>query len=225
ELAYRRRGEALGSFGVARLSLPEFDVDAIGVTWHLYAPDDLVPVEFDANLTQESSRRYGTFRRLEQFLDEAFGGRKAWAGEDNYKSILAQRRTIYDEEAVEKGGGDVSPKSFPLVGQRYRFKRILLDREQPRIALVYLSRPAAAAIRWGAFALAFLLAFVLLAPGRRTWRWVLAAAGAAGLLIVAHYVMGVHRRLVWGVDLALVVTLIRLRRARGLLGWRELLWS
>jgi hypothetical protein len=224
ELAYQRHGARLGLLGTAELVLPELDVDALKVTWHVYAPDAVVPLDFEANLTQQSGLRYDTLRRLQRFLDEALGGGKAWAGE-GYKSILAQRRGIYAQAAVERGGGEASPTAFPLVGQRFRFKRILIDHEQPRISFFYVSRGLAAATVWAALLAAFGLATWALRP-RPTWRRGLAIAlGGVALLVLGHYLLGVHRRLVWGVDVALVVELVRLRRARGPLGLRALAWS
>jgi hypothetical protein len=223
ELAYRRAGPALGRVGLARLELPELDIDALAVNWDVYAPDAVVPLAIAANLTQIAPLRYGTFRRFEIFLEEALGEAKAWAGGDGYSSILSKRKAIYHEEAALRGGADVAPAAFPLVGQRYRFKRLLADRERPRVALLYATRPVVAALRWAGLVAAFALATLLLRPGRRWWAFVVAALAGAALLILAHHVPGVHRRLVWGVDLALIVTLIRVRRARGPLGLRELL--
>jgi hypothetical protein len=224
ELAYRRRGTPLGPLGSAELVLPELDVDALRVTWHVYAPDEVVPLVFRANLTQQSGLRYDTLRRLQRFLDDAFGGHKAWAGEA-YKSILAQRRSIYQQAAVERGNGEVSPAAFPLVGQRFRFKRILIDHEQPRIVFFYVSRGLARTTMWAALLFAFLLTTWALRRRPAWWRWLLLALGAVALAILGHYLLGVHRRVVWGVDLALVVELVRLRRARGPLGLGELAWS
>ncbi len=224
ELAYQRRGTALGHIGTAELVLPELDVDALRITWHVYTPDGIVPLDFDANLTQQSGRRYDTLRRLQRFLDEAFGGHKAWAGEE-YKSILSQRRSIYQQAADARSGGEVSPAAFPLVGQRYRFKRILIDHEQPRIAFFYVSRSVASVTVWAAMLMAFLLTTWALRPRQTWWRWLGAALGGIALLVLGHHLLGVHRRVVWGIDLALLVELIRLRRARGPLGLRELAWS
>ena len=225
ELAFRRERSHLGSFGSADLTLPEFDVDAMKVTWHLYLPKSLTPLSFSANLTQYSRIRYGTLRRLLDFLDEALGGRNAWAGGKKYQSILKQRRQIYQDQVERKSISDVSPASFPLVGERYRFKRILMDRDQPRVTVYYAANSLLSWVRWVALLAALALAFMMLRPTRRWWQWLIAGSGALLLLVVGHYVLGVHKRLIWGVDLALLVSLFGLWRARTDIDVRELLWS
>ena len=191
ELAYRRARAPLGRLGTAAMTLPEVDADALSVTWHLYLPTSIEPLRFDANLTQLSHIRYGALQRLRQFFDLALGGGEAWAGgdPDGYESILARRKGIYIAGAGERSSNDVSPATFPLVGERYRFKRILVDGERPRIDVAYASDGVAMVVR---------------ARRLRSWRAVVAALGLVGLVVLAHFVLGVHRRLVWGIDLALV---------------------
>ncbi len=225
ELAYRRKRDRMGRFGMTEIRLPELDVDAMKVTWHVYLPKAVTPLRFAGNLQQFTRIRYGTFRRLLHFFDEALGGRKVWAGSKKYESILSQRRTIYKTQAERKGGSEVSPGSFPLVGERYRFKRILADRDQPRISFIYAANSTLTAVRWAAFAGAFALAFMILRPRRRLWQWLVLAAGTVGLLLLGHYVLGVHRRILWGADLALIVRLVGMRQAGFGQRLRDYLWS
>jgi hypothetical protein len=224
ELAWEYRGEPLGHLGEREVTLPALDVDAMKVVWHLYLPRALTPLRFEANLTQHTRLRYGTFRRALQFLEEALLGGPARAGGDGYTSILSKRKGIYRQAVERRGMAEVAPVSFPLVGERTIFKRLLVDREQPRIAFLYASEDLVAAVRWVALAAAFALTLLLLAARRRPWwRWVAAAAGFAALLLAAHYILGVHRRLVWGIDLALLLALWQLRHVRRAGQLRELL--
>src|SRR5262249_38360990 len=123
EVSYRRSSTPIGLVGHVRLALPEFDVPAVGVTWHLYAPDSVAPLAFQANLTPRGQQREGPFRRLERFLGEALGGRKAWAEEvtaaenpqgtdteqaAGHDNILAERKAIYRAGAAG-ADGDVAP--------------------------------------------------------------------------------------------------------------------
>jgi len=212
ELAYTARHDPLGNLGRLALTLPEIDVETLRATWHLYFPQTLEPMSFDANLTQLSAIRYDPFRRLRDFLGRALWIRHAWAGA-KYKSILSQRKVIYREEAQKRASTRMVLSSFPLVGERYRFRRILLGNETPSLSLTYVARGAAKPIRWVAFLLALGLTLLLLREGRRRTHWIAAAAGLAVLLVFGHYVLGVHRRVVWGVDAALIVGLLMLGAA------------
>ncbi|MDP2305283.1 MAG: LysM peptidoglycan-binding domain-containing protein [Pseudomonadota bacterium] len=209
ELAWTRAGPEMGWLGRRELTLPELDADVLDATWHVYVPDALVPLSFDANLTQYSDIRYDHLRRVRQFLDAAFGGNDAWAG-GGYESILSRRKSIYQEEASRMVGAQEATSSFPLVGERYRFKRLLPGREVPTLSVTWLSRSLVPGVRWAGFTAAFALALAGLRGGRRLG----IAAGFAGLLVVAWYVEGVHRRIVWGVDVALIVSLVGALRAR-----------
>ena len=74
ELAYTRATARLGWLGAADLALPSMDVDALAITWHVYLPEGLLPVRFDANLSPMSQIRYDPIRRFFSFLDDALGG-------------------------------------------------------------------------------------------------------------------------------------------------------
>lgn len=227
ELAYRRQGEPLEEIGGETVQLPRLDVDVMRVTWHLYLPDALTPLEFDANLQSYTALRYDPFRRFIDFLHRAMGGGEAQAG--GYESILERRKAIYEDEAVRKSHGDVVGTTFPLVGLRYRFKRVLPSSEPPTISVYWVSASVISGIHWGSFGLVFLLVFVALLPKRR-WiysaaGWLVALAGVGGLMVVAHYVLGVHRRILWGVDLALLAAIIKLRGVPRFETLRSVAWS
>jgi hypothetical protein len=206
ELSYRRRGRALGLLGRQTVQLPELDVDVMKVYWHLYLPSAVTPLHFSANLTQLSGVRYDPLRRARDFLRRALDGQQAWAG--GYRSMLTQRKRIFEAEARQRGEKEAAPATFPLVGERYRFTRILAARERPVITVLYAGRAPAGVARWGALLLAAGLT-LLLVRNRRWWRWPLGAAGLSLLLVLGHAVPGSHRRMIWGVAAALAVDLWR----------------
>jgi nucleoid-associated protein YgaU len=212
EVAYKCQRTALGRFGRLGLELPELDVPTVGVTWHLYLPDAVSALAFDANLTQFSSLRYDPFRRLKSYLEMVVGTRHAWAGEfRSYKNILSQRKVLWLADNDRRGGDEVVLSSFPLVGERYRFHRILLGKETPAIRLTYVARGWAGIARWVALLSAFGLAWFLFAARRppKAVAWIAGAAALLLLLVGAHFFLGLHRRILWGVDLALIAALVR----------------
>jgi len=209
ELAWRGAGEPLGFLGRRTVSLPAMDVDSLGVTWHLYLPDAVEPLRFDANLSPTSNLRYDPLRRFQQFLDRARWTRDAWAsGGGVYSSILTRRKAIYQQEV----GADVAESdvlgAFPLVGERYRFERLLPGRDTPEIRVAYVDAAVLPHARRGAFLAAFLLALLGLRSRGRGQR-AGAAVGFLALLWAAHHILGFHRRILWGVDLALFLELAR----------------
>jgi hypothetical protein len=216
ELAYERRAAALGAWGTTRLALPSLDVDAFNVTWHLYLPRDVEPLSMAGDLTQVSGVRYDLFRRLGGFLHRALAGRDAWAGgkAGRYQSILDRRKGIFQQEAQQTGRDAVVLASFPLVGQRYRFRRVLGGQATPHLTVHYVSRTTARGLQGAALGLAALLAFLWLWLRRRALAWGLAGVGLLALLVLAHHVSEVHRRIVWGLDLGLLVAVL-LQRAPG----------
>ena len=230
ELSYRRAGAAPGMAGRLAVRLPRLDVDAMKVAWHLYLPTGISPIHFAGNLTQYTAIRYGPFRRAVDFARQVLSGHRAWAGDlsgAQYKSILSRRRNIYRDQEQRRGLGQVAPGGFPLVGQRFRFKRVLARAEQPRVTVAYTTSSLAAAARWGALLLALGLTTLLLrAERRRWWLWLVCGVSAAGLLVAAHFFLGVHRRLVWGVALALALGGLRLLRdGQAAERLRRLAWS
>ena len=214
ELAYARSQAPLGLLGRRQLELPALDVDVMSVTWHLYLPEHLAPLDFDANLTQYSGIHYSPLQRVFGWLRQALLGGEAWAGGGRYQNILAQRKTIYQEESTRRQGGEEVVGAFPLVGERYRFERILAGREVPNIAVAYLSQSLVPWLRWAALLAAFGLGLLLLGtldggPQARGPRRLLAALGFLSLFALAHYVLGIHKRILWGVDAALAFSLLR----------------
>jgi nucleoid-associated protein YgaU len=211
ELAYKRKQEPLGDLGNMELTLPKIDdIETVKVVWHLYFPDVLVPLCFDANLTQYSHIRYDPFRRIGNILTGALVTRRARAGDGGkYESILLKRKSIYHTEADQRGKEETILSNFPLTGERYRFKRTLLGKDTPKIKVSYLSKTAVVPLRIGALVLAFFLCFMLTLPGRNMKRWVAAGSGLVLLLVVGYYILGVNRRILWGIDLALLVALLR----------------
>jgi hypothetical protein len=236
ELAWSRQRPAMGHLGRREVSLPVLDADTNMVTWHLYVPDAFTTLDVDANLTAYSHIHYDPFRRLSMFLERARRTRSAWAGD--YRSILKSRRTIYKEEAGKRSAEQDVFGSFPLVGEQHRFKRLLLGQETARISVTYMDARAQGPIR--ILSLLASMGLVSLLLNARRWSvhprqlQLIAAAGLAGLLVVAHAVLGVHRRILWGADLALLLWLVvdhraalvawmRARQVRdGLLSWRML---
>jgi hypothetical protein len=209
ELAYKRKQAMLGWIGRAGARLPEVDIDTVEVTWHLYLPRAVEPLSFDANLTQYSAIRYDPFRRVRDFLRSALSIRSAWAGSAKYQNILTQRKGIYAAELGRKTQGKMVLSAFPLVGERYRFKHILIGQETPQVSFFYADRDLARPLRWLALAAAFLVTLRLLRPHRTATHWRVAGATLAVLLLLGHFILGSHRRIVWGVDLALLVMVVR----------------
>jgi LysM repeat protein len=207
ELAWTLSGAPLGLVGSRSLTLPELDADVAEATWHVYVPDAVLGLGFSGNLSPWSHLRYDHIRRLRQYLDLAFNVRDAWAGMDSqqgsYQNILSRRKSIYVAEKSQGGQGQEATGSFPLVGEKYRFQRALLGREVPQLAVRWVSRSLLPPLRFLAlFAAAGLTLLWLSADGRVARLRV--AGGFVLLLVVAWFVEGVHRRIFWGIDLALL---------------------
>lgn len=212
ELAYARQGERLGMAGRRALTLPRLDVDAVEAAWHLYLPAAIEPLDFEANLTQHTAIRYDPFRRLRHSWERAVGPSEAEAGE-GYQSILSQRKALFMKEGSARAGDDAIAGSFPLVGERYRFRRLLLGVDVPRVEVTYVEASAVTAVRFGAMVLAF-CATLLAFGGARRVAWLVAALPIlAALLVLGHFVLGVNRHVVWGADLGLAWLLLQPRRA------------
>jgi hypothetical protein len=224
ELAYKKTQNPLGLMGSVLCTLPAIDVDTMKVIWHLYLPEALMPLSFDANLTQYSAIRYDPFRRVRDFLYRVFWTPFAWAG-GKYQSILKQRKVIYHAESERRGRGEVVLAAFPLTGQRYRFKRVLMGKETPRIRVTYVDADLAPVVRWTGFLVAFVLGLLLLSQRRKLKLFIISGAALVILLFLAHYFLGLHRRILWGVDLALLVTIFRLRWSVVWAGFKDILKS
>jgi hypothetical protein len=222
ELAYKVRVTSLGFAGKHGSALPKMDIPAMQVTWHYYFPEAFEPLSFDTNLQQLTAIRYDPLRRLLNFLDEATMIAGAWASggdfnfkrQHSYENILSSRKAIYRREQTKKAVEALS--SFPLVGERYRFSRVLLDDDQAVINMIYLDRALLPWLR----AIALLISLVLVYRAVRTAvqhgaRYAIRSApllslgvGLAVLALAGHYLLGVHRHVLIGADLALLAALL-----------------
>lgn len=210
EVAYKQRRDRMGFVGYRELVLPRFDISALKATWHLYLPKRFTPLRFSSNLSQYSAIRYDALTRIRQFLNLVFRVDYAWAGGGGgrYQSILEQRRTIYREESKRRQRSEGVTTSFPLVGKRYRFKRVLLGDQQANIQVAFIDAASKPYIRWAVFALIFIFAFRASSnPSRR--EWALFAGAVALALAVGYFILGVNRKVLWAVDAALLVVLAR----------------
>jgi hypothetical protein len=213
ELAYKRDGAGrLGVAGRRRLELPEIDIENMKVVWHVYFPQAYDLLSFGGNMTQLTAVRYDLFRRTRDFLRQTLW-RDAWAGgysRSEYSNILAKRKAIYREDIASKSREESVLATFPLVGKLYRFRRDLAGMETPRITFLYVPRWLGTPMQWTGFAAALVLTLLFLAR-RRDWRtWVWIGIGGIALFLLSHYFLGMHRRLVWGIDIGISIWLVRL---------------
>lgn len=209
DLAWTRERGAMGLFGARGLALPELDAEVAAVEWDVFVPDAVSPLHFAGSLSPYSHIRYDHVRRVQQFLDFALGTRSAWAGMEGgeYSSILSRRKTIYRSESEVERQTQEASSTFPLVGERHRFKRLLPGKDVPTLSLSWLAADLVPFVQLGAFA----------AAARRAWTFASGTGGsrlravgeAAALLTVAWYVEGVHRSLLWGIDAALAAALLQ----------------
>lgn len=210
EFAWRRERDPLGSWGTERLSLPKLDVDVVKATWHVYLPHVVVPMRFEGNLTAYSAVRYDPFRRLGMFIQHALVG-EAEAGEAEASELAELRAGLHRADANAANDARVGLGAFPLVGDRYRFRRLLLGSETAQVVVHYLGRGWAIAAGWGALLAGILMVFVVLRPGSGLGSGVVGLVLLVPVLVAGHHITGVHRHLVWGFDLGLVVLLSRYR--------------
>ncbi|MDP2344903.1 MAG: LysM domain-containing protein [Deltaproteobacteria bacterium] len=209
EIAYKVAGRPLGAFGQRAVALPHLDIPVIAATWHVYLPTAVEPLSFDSNLKQMNGIRYDPLRRAQHFLDAALRIRGAWAG--GYENILSNRKAIYRKE--QSRAVDEPLSSFPLVGERYRFEQVLLGERQGVLDVVYLRRDLEPGVRFVALLLSTLIALRLArralghgqGPIGRPLVASLAVLLALGLL--GHYVLGVHRMMLLGVDVAILIAI------------------
>jgi hypothetical protein len=220
EFAWRRQRSALGAWGSEQLRLPELDVDILKATWHVFLPHSVVPLRFESNLTAYSAVRYDPFRRLGMFIRHALVGEaQADPGgdDDEDEDAAAQgagdlgtlRAALHQAEATAAADVRVGLGAFPLVGERYRFRRLLLGSQTPEVMVHYLARSRVAAIHWATLAAGILIAFITLRPRSGLGSGVVGLLLLAPLLVVGHHVVGVHRHLVWGLDLGLALLMLR----------------
>ncbi|MEL6544600.1 MAG: hypothetical protein AAFQ82_08230, partial [Myxococcota bacterium] len=208
ELAYKQKGASMGFFGARSMELPRFDVSTLKATWHLYLPNRFTPLTFSSNLSQYSAIRYDVLTRIGQFLNAVFRVDNAWAG-GSYKSILEQRKSIYREESRRRGSGEGVTTAFPLVGDRYRFRRLLLGDQQAQLHVTFVDSRSRPFVRWTVFVLVFILGFRALSDPRSPRRWIQLALGVALSVAVGYFILGVNRKVLWALDAALITILAR----------------
>ena len=215
ELGFKRRTEPLGSLGRREIRLPTLDLDVMAANWHVYLPDHVQPLAFDSSLIQRTGLHIGPLSKLiHAIARSSLGSTPAYAGGDSYRNILADRRSIYRQQAevAQPPGGD----PFPLVGVRYRFSGVLLGTDPPALTVLYLTDTLAGGVAAVAGLLAALLAGLLAQPGRSGALW--SVAGVAGIvgLGLGHYVLGVYSQIAWGacggLFLAALLAVLRGRR-------------
>jgi len=209
ELVYKiRKGNSLSFAGSYDLSLPKMDINVMKATWYLYFPRNYDVLSFNTNLNQLSHIRYDSFRRFIYFFKNAMW-RKAWAGGRKYKSILSQRKEIYKADSANRFQGKTVLSTFPLVGKQYRFNRNLLKHEKAEISLFYVPKSSAGPLRWLTLILSFLITLSVISGKRSRKKWIAAGVLLILFLFIAHYFNGMNRRVVWGIDLALIFSILR----------------
>lgn len=207
DLVIQRRDGAMGWVGRRPLALPTIDAPVNEANWHVYLPGHLYPVDLSSNLSAWSHIRYDHLRRVRTFFDDAFIFRQAWAGVDGYSSILSRRKAIYRAENLMRSGGQEATSATTLVGERMRLRRLFLGEEPATATLTWVDRELLAPLRYLAMGLAFVLGRRVLSRERLRAALPEVAAGL-GLLMAAWFFLGIHRRVVWGLDLALAVALL-----------------
>ena len=227
ELAYKRKRAPLGTAGRRRIELPTFDVAIMSVYWHHYFPSVYEPLSVESNLQPLTRIRYGLLTRIRHLLADAGLVSRAWAGGSGlYRNILQSRKAIYRKE--QKRRVTEARSAFPLVGTRYRFKRVLPAEEAAFVQFLYVDRGYLAPIPKVAFWLMTLLAFIWAAgaKGRSVSRWILgpstlslAVAGGV-LLVVGHYALGTYASALNGLNTGLIAALIvRWAKTRSASSW------
>lgn len=219
ELAWTQAGDPMRAVGRRSLTLPTVDAEVGSVEWHVYVPSAFYALDVGGNLAPWSHLRYDHFRRVQQFFDAALGIHSAWAGMDaggGYSSILSRRKSIFADQISASGELQEVASVFPLVGDRHRFRRMMPSAEAPALTVTWMGANGVAPVRLAGLAAGAVLATAW-ASGRT--RKPLLFAGIALSLLVAWYVDGVHRRLVWGADLGLAVLWLRAEWSRMREGW------
>jgi hypothetical protein len=212
EIAYKVPGAALGPLGRRAVTLPHLDIPVMAATWHVYLPAAIEPLSFDSNLKQMNGIRYDPLRRVQHFFDAALRIQSAWADGGKYENILSNRKAIYRKE--QSRAVDEPLSSFPLIGVRYRFEQVLLGERQAVLEVAYLDRALLPWVRILALVVSVFVSFRVArralaatkGPGDRS---VVAAAALAllSLGLLGQSVLGVHRMMLLGVDVAIVVAI------------------
>ncbi|OJT19015.1 hypothetical protein BO221_36465 [Archangium sp. Cb G35] len=236
ELVYSREAPRLGRMGSLNLELAVADLGVMRAVWTVYLPSRLEPLSFEGNLSQASHIRYGLLRRLRYLsqgtmavLTPSLVSGVALAGEYEPYS-LRKRFSKYELQEDDEALAGRPRDSLPLVGRPFVFKRYLLEGERPQLQAVYLDRALEQPVRTLMLLVGFVLALLLgrAARGgepRRVWTLGLALVAYLGVgLLVGHFVLGTHVRVLLGLTLGgwchlLQALLSRVRSAKGLRRW------
>ena len=214
ELAYETRRAALGTFGRRVLALPALDIAVMTVHWSAYLPGAYEPLRFATDLRQLDALRYDPLTRLRYYIGTALATRDAWAGGGgSYENILRSRKMIFDKE--QKKQAKVVLTSFPLVGERYRFSRVLLGTERAKLDVSYVRRSVQPWVRGAVFVCVLLALWVWLTRSlehrRLAWGsrdFAVLAVTLALATVLGHYVLGIHRSVLWALDTGLLLFLV-----------------
>ncbi|MCB9655741.1 MAG: LysM peptidoglycan-binding domain-containing protein [Deltaproteobacteria bacterium] len=222
ELAYKTPTPPLSMVGHNATELPKMDLPIMEVTWHYYLPTNLVPLSFSSNLTQLDAVRYDPVEKVLRFLEAVVFTRSAWAGgmpsgsrkDGVYQNILKSRRTLYALEQKQQVTEALA--SFPFVGTRYRFQRLLLGEDNPRIEVSYANTHVVDFARWFALlamtSLTWIIARAFMHEGtRRTLRsrtFMLSAVTLVALVLLSQLVVGVLRDMLLGLNIGLILYIV-----------------
>jgi LysM repeat protein len=210
ELAYKIPSrKEIGSFGKRSIRLASLDIETVQSLWYLYFPNDLDIISVSSNMKQLTAVRYNIFIRARDFLRNALV-KNAWAGGNYYSNILVQRKAIYKADYAKKSREESVTTSFPLVGSKYRFRRNLSGTETPYISILYMPAWISISMHWIGFALSVILVLFLLKNIKNKKKFIHGIVYSIVLLLIGFYIQGMYRRLLWGVDCALLITIFRL---------------
>ena len=206
ELGWERATDPLTPVGSRTVGLPQLDLEVMAATWHLYLPEHIEPLTVDATLTQVSGTHTDPLTRLVDLLvHSGVTGPSAYAG-GGYRNMLSKRRSYFEAAQQEQAAAPLS--SYPLVGQRLRFRGHLLGTRAPAATVRYVGEGVAEAVRWSAWGLALLVAGWLARRPRSAAPVATAAVGLGLGAVVGHYLLGTYGALVSGANLGLALGLV-----------------
>ncbi|MBK8010405.1 MAG: LysM peptidoglycan-binding domain-containing protein [Deltaproteobacteria bacterium] len=224
ELAYKAPNSPLAIVGHSTTDLPKMDLPIMEVTWHYYLPTDLVPLAFSSNLTQLDAVRYDPIEKILLFLEAVVSTRSAWAGgmpqgsgnrkDGVYQNILRSRRTLYALEQKQQVTEALA--SFPFVGERYRFQRLLLGEDNPRIEVSYANTHVVDFARWFALLTMTAMTWVItrtfmrhgVRVGVRSRAFVVSSVTFVLLAVLSQWVVGVLRDMLLGFNIGLILYIV-----------------
>jgi hypothetical protein len=209
ELAYKiPSSKEIGSFGSRSIRLASLDIETVQSLWYLYFPNNLDLISVSSNMKQLTAVRYNIFIRARDFLRNALV-KNVWAGGDYYSNILVQRKAIYKADYAKKSREESVTTSFPLVGSKYRFRRNLSGTETPYISILYMPAWMSISMHWIGFAVSLILVLFLLTNIKNKKKLLSGIVCSILLLLIGFYIQGMYRRFLWGVDCALLITILR----------------